>query len=482
MRDIPRHYFYQLLGVVGNNAGEMTSGLGIGFFSPYGDTIQKELGTTKELIDWSITLATIGNFAGCFFGGKLGDILGRNRGQLTCLFLSVTGWLVVGGAVHPAMLPIGRLLHGFGEGMFNVIAIMYIGEIALPDYKGSALVGITLSYYMGVAIAYIFGLIFSWRLGAVITASFSLAGIVSLMFLPESPDWLKLKGRDMEAAVALAKLQNVTARPISLSSDIKTNNSSLENHKNQALDEKRELCSVGVVVPCIVPPLLLLLAPISGSYSISFFAIQMTSSMGLQHTEYVSLAITVIRIFGAVLSIFAVQRFGRRKPMLLSVFLLTTCTLFMSLVLLAKDQGWTNSDVALNWGLIILMLVSMFVNGMGVAPIPWIICGEWPEMKHKALVNTFGSIAFYVAIFLSARMTNILQNTIGMFGLFCLFTIISAIYMLVVFCAVPETDGQTHKQFMENRNKSKEATHSTTRKNSNEEIRSKDFTDFSEPV
>ena len=28
-------------------------------------------------------------------------------------------------------------MHGFGEGMFNVIAIMYIGEITIPNYKGN---------------------------------------------------------------------------------------------------------------------------------------------------------------------------------------------------------------------------------------------------------------------------------------------------------------------------------------------------------
>ena len=63
-------------------------------------------------------------------------------------------------------------------------------------------------------------------------------------------------------------------------------------------------------------------------------------------------------------------------------------------------------------------------------------------------MNTAGTFCYFLSVFLSAHLTTMVNNTIGIAGSFFVFMIINGIVFLVAFFFVPETEGLTYEQYV----------------------------------
>jgi hypothetical protein len=97
---------------------------------------------------------------------------------------------------------------------------------------------------------------------------------------------------------------------------------------------------LATIISTFIPPLLLFLFPISGVYSVSFFAIHLAESKHIGHPASAGLA----------------------TLFLISLFLL----------LLAKSLKFQIPKAIFHWATVILLLVAMFASSLGMVPVPWI--------------------------------------------------------------------------------------------------------------
>ena len=111
----------------------------------------------------------------------------------------------------------------------------------------------------------------------------------------------------------------------------------------------------------------------------SFFAIDLVTSMGFENAQLLSVFVALLRTVGVTFSMVFVQRFGRRLALLISSSIVTTCCLLISANLFIDLLPKIFSD----WLMIVLLLLSMFTSGMGVSVVPWVLTSEWPEMNWK---------------------------------------------------------------------------------------------------
>ena len=130
-----------------------------------------------------------------------------------------------------------------------------------------------------------------------------------------------------------------------------------------------------------IAPILLLLFPITGIYSIGFFAISMAEKMQMGNPTSVAIALGMIRVVGSSCSTAFIQKFGRRVPLIFS-----SASTFLSLgivcVLLMLDRD-TLPLVVYNYSMVILLVVVMFCASLGMGPVPWLLLGEWPQVRDK---------------------------------------------------------------------------------------------------
>ena len=76
--------------------------------------------------------------------------------------LNSLGWLLVCVSVNGGMIFLGRIIHGIGEGLGVAVSVIYLGELIDEKYRGGAIATVTSSCQLGIALAYISGVAFTW--------------------------------------------------------------------------------------------------------------------------------------------------------------------------------------------------------------------------------------------------------------------------------------------------------------------------------
>lgn len=143
-----------------------------------------------------------------FFAGPLADRLGRRKGVSIGGAIFALGAALEAGSTDLAMLFVGRVLAGVGEGLFLSPVLVYVCEVAPPRERGvlanvSQLLttaGICGGYFVCYGTVRLSGSSFGWRVPFVLQSAIALAYAVAVMAcVPESPRWLEMKGRRAEA-------------------------------------------------------------------------------------------------------------------------------------------------------------------------------------------------------------------------------------------------------------------------------------------
>ncbi|KAJ7639199.1 general substrate transporter [Roridomyces roridus] len=157
---------------------------------------------------------SLGGFAGALISGPAADRWGRRVGMLIASFFLLIGVSLVTAAQNRAYLFVGRFLLGFGSCINNSAAPPYIAEMAPPQWRGHMAGAYNTFNFIGgiVCSALVIGTgnmkgSISWRLPFALQFIPTVALIVGVIFIPESPRWLMSVGRKEEARAILAKYQ-----------------------------------------------------------------------------------------------------------------------------------------------------------------------------------------------------------------------------------------------------------------------------------
>ena len=150
----------------------------------------------------------------------MSDRYGRKNAYLfNCVFY-IIGVALTAGAVNVTMFAFGRLFTGAG-GWANMLAgITYGSEISTPKRRGVFGGGFGVAITTGYVLAgwttvgmYYCTDAFAWRAPLLIQLFFPLLLVAGIPFIPESPRWLALKGREDEALEVLKHIHHSNNDP-----------------------------------------------------------------------------------------------------------------------------------------------------------------------------------------------------------------------------------------------------------------------------
>jgi sugar porter (SP) family MFS transporter len=157
---------------------------------------------------------------GCLLATTGGLGLQEHLGARRCLGLAaalfVVGSLGAAFAPSPLVLVLFRLLSGTATGIISIAAPLYVTEMAPPAQRGRLgllyQLSLTLGVLAGLAVGWLLAtttppaLAWRWMLASTAAPSVLLLALVSR--LPESPRWLLLRGREMEAQAVLQSIRD----------------------------------------------------------------------------------------------------------------------------------------------------------------------------------------------------------------------------------------------------------------------------------
>lgn len=161
----------------------------------------------------TVSVALWGTFIGAFAVGLPGDRYGARAGLRVLAFLYLVSALGCALAHSWTTFVLARFIAGLAIGSSSVLAPVYIAEISSAERRGRMVGLFQLSVVTGILVAYLSNALIDhwvlteswrWKLG-VAAAPAVLLGFL-FWTMPNSPRWLASKGREEEAAEAVASL------------------------------------------------------------------------------------------------------------------------------------------------------------------------------------------------------------------------------------------------------------------------------------
>lgn len=328
-------------------------------------------------------MAALPMAAGSVLGGVFMDRLGRKTTNLLICVPFVLGWTAVSMATGVTGVYVGRLLTGLCTGLLGPPSAVYIAEVTEQQYRGAALAMISFSVSAGILFVHAMGTFLGWRLVSALCSVVPFAGYALIWFTPESPAWLRDKGRP-EAAARAARRLTATAAAADKPSSAATAPPPSAGRKPSARQCFGRPSFLG---PLAVLSAFFFVQQFSGVNAVAFYSVTLLKRVSPDLNEYhCTMALDVIRLAVSVLACGLTKRYGRRPLAVFSA--VGTCASLLCLAASVSDTG-TAPDAAATAAIhavpartaaglapvLSIVAYMVFVN-IGLVPLPWIMSGE----------------------------------------------------------------------------------------------------------
>ncbi|KAJ5651382.1 general substrate transporter [Penicillium longicatenatum] len=394
-----------------------------------------------------------------FFAGYLADRVGRPKGICIGTFIFGVGAAIEAGAVHLAMFIVGRIVEGVGEGLFLGNLVVLICEISPIKTRGALTTGPQLACTLGLVVGYFvcYGSSdiqssLSWRVPWIVLSALAMIICgVSLLLLPESPQWLGLQGRYEEAEEAWEKLGvNLGDREkIAVQVQVQEIDPVTEKETLGTTSKLLEVFSKEVRGRTALGVFLMGMQQLSGIDGVLYYAPELFQKAGLASSEasFLASGISAIVIFAVTIpGLLYADAWGRRSSILIGGVGMAILMFLMG-GLYAGDAVHKHGGAG-RWIVIvsIYLFAALYSATWGVTVK--VYSAEIQPQRTRASATTLSHSSNWVCNFTVALITPILLSK-SSWGAYILFGGCCVITVLVSFFFMHETQGRTFMQIEE---------------------------------
>ena len=161
-----------------------------------------------------------------------------------------------------------------------------------------------------------------------------------------------------------------------------------------------------------------------------------------------TIVVGVVSVVVTFVSTVIVDRLGRRPLLLLSDFFMAVCTTLLGLFFFLKD-GMKYDVSAISWLPVLSVCTFIVMFALGFGPIPWMFMSEIFPRQITGYACSIACMVNWVCVFTVTRSFSTIQEYMGSYGAFWIFSVISFIGTVFVFYLVPETKGKTLEEVQE---------------------------------
>nr|XP_043621585.1 probable inositol transporter 2 [Erigeron canadensis] len=275
-----------------------------------------------------VSMAVAGAIIGAAIGGWLNDRYGRRFALLFADFLFFIGAVLMAAAPNPSVLIMGRIFVGFGVGMASMTSPLYISEASPAKIRGALVSTNGFLITGGQFLSYLINLAFTkapgtWRWMLGVAGVPALLQFVLMLALPESPRWLYRKGREAEAIAILKKIYpaedveaEIEALKDSVEKEVEETGSSQKIEMVQLMKTKTVrrglIAGVGLQV----------FQQFVGINTVMYYSptiVQLAGIASNQTALLLSLVTAGLNALGSIVSIYFIDRTGRKKLLVISL-------------------------------------------------------------------------------------------------------------------------------------------------------------------
>ena len=416
---------------------------------------------------------------GCIIGSALSGFCATRFGRKKSLIIAGVFFFVSAlGSYYPEfalfeygkptyelmlMFNVYRMIGVVGVGLASAICPMYIAEVAPSNIRGTLVSWNQFAIIFGQLVVYFVNFLIlgehtnpviektaenlyvvlphsdEWTIFTGWRYMFGSEGIVAglftilVCFVPESPRYLALTGRDEQALGVLSRINGVAkAREI------------LAEIKSTVQVKSERLFSFGVMV-IFVGIMLSVFQQAVGINAVLYYAPRIFDSMGMGNPMVQTVIMGVVNIVFTLVAVFLVERWGR-KPLLI------TGSLGMALGAFGVAMSNLVAVPPIVPVLSIMVYSASFMFSWG--PICWVLIAEiFPNTIRGAAMAIAVAFQWIFNFIVSSTFVPMYNMSLGDMGdkfghmfVYALYGIICIVAAVFVYKLVPETKGKTLEQ------------------------------------
>jgi SP family arabinose:H+ symporter-like MFS transporter len=250
--------------------------------------------------------------------------------------------------------------------------------------------------------------------------------LVLLLFVPESPRWQVVNGKEEKAFATMVKIGGTVQAEAQLAAMKLASKTEAQGIKELLKPYLRRPFLIGILLP--------MFSHLSGIAAIMYFAPNILNE-SIKSVESSFLGAVLVGLVNSIFTFVAImniERYGRRKLLLIGV---TGAAISLAGVGVLFAIGSSLVIIPL------LLYVACFAFSYG--PIVWVIISEIFPTKIRGLAVSIGSLSLMVTGFFITLTNPIFIETIKPAGTFFLYAALTIPAIWFIWKFVPETKGKT---------------------------------------
>lgn len=464
---------------------------------------------------FAVASLTLTSTLAMMLAGPVSDRIGRKKVLVVAAMLFFVSALFSALAGSYTQLVIARMIGGLGVGAALITPPMYIAEIAPPKMRGRLVSFNQLNIVIGLSAAFFTNYLIlqlgdsdaawvstlkldenNWRWMLSLEAIPAILYFGFLLFVPESPRWLAMKGKGEKAVKILARFEGEERARDTLSEvfeSIRTgNNNGKIPVKELFKPAMRFVLTIGIVIA--------VLQQITGINAVFFYAPMIFEQTGIGTDASFANAIIIglTNLVFTIVAIAFVDRLGR-KPLLMAglvgiiaaMFLLSTCFKFaeysvdrqaiielqahedyeafsgiaqlegssyksdvdfkqslselMDPQVIKKYEGEIlTSTITINAWLVLVGIIGFVASfAVSLGPVMWILFSELFPDRLRGLAISFVGVINSSISFLVQQLFPWELSAIGSSGTYFIYGLFAVAGLLFVIIKLPETKGKS---------------------------------------
>lgn len=414
----------------------------------YHKTLQKELDSNYckydnqglQLFTSSLYLAAL---IATFFASYTTRRLGRRLTMLIAGFFFIVGVVLNAAAQDLAMLIIGRILLGCGVGFANQAVPLFLSEIAPTRIRGALNILFQLNITIGILFANLINYGTSkikggwgWRISLGLAGVPALLLTVGALLVVDTPNSLIERGRLDEGKKVLKRIrgtENVEPEYLELVEASRISKEVKHPFRNLLLKRNRPQIIIAIMLQ--------IFQQLTGINAIMFYAPVLFSTLGFKGDAslYSAVITGAVNVLSTVVSIYSVDKLGRRFLLLEAGIQMFFSNLVIAIVLGIKMKDHS-SNLDTGYAILVVIMVCTFVSAFAWSwgPLGWLIPSEtFPlETRSAGQSVTVCINMLFTFIIGQAFLSMLCTFKFGIFLFFAGWILVMSFFVLFL---VPET-------------------------------------------
>ena len=390
----------------------------------------------EYMLGWSVSSILAGCAVGAMFAGAMADRYGRRFTLIVCALLFAGSGIGAGLSHQLYVFILCRLIGGLGVGAAAMVSPMYIAEMAPAKWRGRLVACYQMAIVIGILVAYFSNYIFeglganNWRWMFASQAAPALLFFLLLLWVPETPRWLIMKGKKKEAAVILEKISD--------NESIEKEMADIENsfHAKHRISFKqlfsktyRPVLFIGIIVA--------IFQQVTGINSIIYYAPVIFKETGINSSSSLlqTIGIGVVNVISTFIAIGLVDKVGRKKLLLIGSLLMG-----LSLVAIGLCFRFSYFD---HYVVLIFMLLYVASFGSTMGAVVWVYLSEIFPNLVRSMALSVATLSLWLADFAVTLSFPVMTKHLGTsYTMFC-YAALCAVAFVYMFYKVKETKGKS---------------------------------------